>query len=141
MQAAFGFLGALAGATAVGVVAWWNQHYSARSRRRKAARVLFGEASVLQWRIDRARAEEVPLAGVGGETAVLLQVWRANGDLGELPFGIWKAITGRVHSIQDTVAEAEAIARDGWNLSADRVYEELSDMLGVIVGALEVVSR
>jgi hypothetical protein len=141
VQAILGFLGALAGAITVGGVAWWNQRYSARSRRRRAARRLLGEAAALQRRLDRARAEQVALTGVGRETAFLLDVWRTNPDLGELPFGIWKVVTGRVHSIQAAVADAERIANDGWSPFADHVYRELSDMLDVIVGTLQIASR
>lgn len=137
VQAIVGLIGALA----LGGVAWWNQRYSARSRRRRAARVLLGEAAAFQVRVDQARAERVPLAGVGHEMALLLRVWRDNRDLGELPFRTWKSITGRVHSIQQLIAEAEEVSREGWTLSADRVYRQISDILGVIVRALEEVSH
>lgn len=131
-----GAIGAIIGALGAGGVAWWTQRNSSRSRGRRAARVLLGEATALRAEVERADADQTPLPDAGGR---LLQVWRDNVDLGELPYKDWKRVTNRVHTLNVLLDNVRSC--DPGSLEAKVACLDLLGVLAAIESALSSASR
>jgi len=138
MDALIGLFGAVIGALGAGGVAWWSQRNSARSRGRRAARVLLGETTALRVRLDRACSEQTALPDIG---EILLATWRDNKDLGELPFNKWRLVTAGVHELNMRAMTAQEVSQSGWSPDTLVAYLDLSALLVRIEAALARASR